>query len=633
MSLYVSSASSSASVSSGTPVNNNTPININNNDTNVGSSRSSSSNNIKSDGSGNSKQATYSYSSNNSHSSLSSSSTKSSNNNPNLNLQLSKMMIPTYDNDINNASSPTNIFSLDNFLNEANLLNSVYLHSHNQNDLNNNNNVSQDNNNNSDQTIANISLILKNKLENLITLYMKRTSENSNKGIIHFDESFVCELFNLIYSVNYKIGNFRSIYNEIDQSNLMKNIFLVIARVGHECFRLSLYTACEFLLDFVLSNIETQSSRLKMAALSTLSACYWRLGKFNESINFMNLELALASRISYNDSTSLNTNKYRIYGNLASAYQQLNNQNECIQNYNMQLNVALEMNNNMLIINSLNSLGLFYNGIKDLNKSIKYFEEGLNCIEKAQSEFSYETSLKLNLKQLSLIAEFYLKTNNYEKSKSYYLKLIDINLKIINQQIVSSFNSSSSTNFSSNVNNNVEKSNNDDIISYFLQECVALLNLGLICSKLKNHKESVEYYEKCLNNLQMNLNYSSSNLKMKSYKANYQKIIELYGRVYIGLINNYVLLNDDLRASLYAHSMLDFTLKEYVKLKDDEKINELDYYDDKNDESSTDPSFEYNNRYKYLKFLELTACSKLAICYAKQERLADALKVKLYFFY
>jgi tetratricopeptide (TPR) repeat protein len=622
MSLYVSSASSSASVSS----TNNTPTNIDNDNKNneIGgnSSNNSSTSNIKSDGSGNSKQTAYS--SNNSHSSLSSSSSKSSNSNPNLNLQLSKMMIPTYDcqNNMNmmSSSSPTNIFSLDNFLNEANLLNSVYLHSHNQNnDLNNNLCL-----NNNDQTIANISLILKNKLENLITSYMKQTSDNNKAK--NFDESFVSELFNLIYSINFKIGNFRSIFNEIDQSNLMKNIFLVIARVGHECFRLSLYTACEYLLDFVLSNIETQSSRLKMAALSTLSACYWRLGKFNESINFMNLELTLATRITYNDSTSLNSNKYRIYGNLASAYQQLNNQNECLQHYNMQLNVAIEMNNNLLTINTLNSLGLFYNGIKDFTKSIKYFEEGLNCIEKGQSEFTYETSLKLNLKQLSLIAEFYLKTSNYEKSKNYYLKLIDINLKIINQLIISSFNSGSSSSFTTN-NNDAKKTNNDDIIGSYLQECVALLNLGLICSKLKIQKESVEYYEKCLNNLQMNLNYTGLNLKMKSYKANYQKIIELYGRVYIGLINNYVLLNDDLRASLYAHSMLDFTLKEYVKLKDDEKINELDYYDYKSEESSTDPSLEYGNRYKYLKFLELTACSKVAIWNAKQERLNDALKV------
>jgi hypothetical protein len=181
--------------------------------------------------------------------------------------------------------------------------------------------------------------------------------------------------------------------------------------------------------------------------------------------------------------------------------------------------------------------------------------------------------------------------------------------------------------------------NSDEMIQYFPQESVALLNLGLINSKLQLQKESVEYYEKCLNNLQMNLSTANSqNYKIKTFKNNVPKIIELYGRVYIGLINNYLVLNDDLRASLYAHSMLDFTLKEYVKLKD-EKIKhnskngkgndknkvQLNIADHENVDSGA--SLQNSNRLNYLKFLELTACSKLAICYAKQNRLDDALKV------
>jgi tetratricopeptide (TPR) repeat protein len=205
-----------------------------------------------------------------------------------------------------------------------------------------------------------------------------------------------------------------------------------MAKLGHECFRFHLYTACEYLLEFALNSIETSSSRLKMATISTLSACYWRLGRFNDSINFMNLELTLASHLNYptspstnnkldetNGSASLNANKFRIYGNLASAYQQLNNHNECLSNYNLQLNVSVEMNNTQLVINSLNSIGIFYNNLKDFNKAIKYFEEALQCIENGSQigEFSQDTVLRLKLKQLSLIAEFYLKLNNYEESK------------------------------------------------------------------------------------------------------------------------------------------------------------------------------------------------------------------------
>ena len=111
-------------------------------------------------------------------------------------------------------------------------------------------------------------------------------------------------------------------------SHVIKNSFLVIAKLGHECFKLNLLSASECLLEFVIKKIDTSSSSLKMATLSTLSACYWRLGKFVDSIECMNSELKIASNINENanrNNTNLNDlelnetfnfNRYRIYGNL-----------------------------------------------------------------------------------------------------------------------------------------------------------------------------------------------------------------------------------------------------------------------------------------------------------------------------
>ncbi len=88
-----------------------------------------------------------------------------------------------------------------------------------------------------------------------------------------------------------------------------------------------------------------------------------------------------------------------------------------------------------------------------------------------------------------------------------------------------------------------------------MQECLALFSLALISSKLKNIPESIEFYEACLSRLQTHCD------------AHYtQQTLEVYGRIFIGLVNNYLGVKDTVKASLYAHTMLDFTLKELAKM-------------------------------------------------------------------
>lgn len=167
-----------------------------------------------------------------------------------------------------------------------------------------------------------------------------------------------------------------------------------------------------------------------------------------------------------------------------------------------------------------------------------------------------------------------------------------------------------------------------------MQECLALFSLALISSKLKNIPESIEFYEACLNRLQTN------------FDAYYtQQTLEIYGRLFIGLVNNYLSVKDNIKASLYAHTMLDFTLKEIAKMSSRETSESSDETSDCADkgEKVLDKSFNSQNRVEedergesqkakrkrmqYLKFIEMTACSKLATCYLRQNRLVDAFKL------
>jgi tetratricopeptide (TPR) repeat protein len=199
----------------------------------------------------------------------------------------------------------------------------------------------------------------------------------------------------------------------------------------------------ECLLEFAINSVDTNSLRLKMATLSTLSACYWRQSKFLESINCMNLELKLASYLnsqseSHNQNNSNNSsmisnntaneiylsNIYRIYGNLASAYQRLNKLNECLYNFQMQLEVSYKMEETLLIINTNNSIGLAYNKLKDFQNSLEYFEKSLQLIEiyANEDEANRIMSKKLKLNQFNLIGECCLKLAMYEKV-SYILNM------------------------------------------------------------------------------------------------------------------------------------------------------------------------------------------------------------------
>jgi tetratricopeptide (TPR) repeat protein len=197
---------------------------------------------------------------------------------------------------------------------------------------------------------------------------------------------------------------------------MIKNAFLVIAKLGHECFKLEMLELSECLLEFSLNCIDSQSLRLKMATLSTLSACYWRQSKFTESINCMNLELEMASHLNQEtNSDESNTpsniyfgNIYRLYGNLASAYQRLNKLNDCLQNFKLQLAVSMHIKENLLTINSFNSIGIVYSKLKDHVKSLEYFEKAMQLIDAYETTTSQSDKIllqKLKLKQNNLIGE------------------------------------------------------------------------------------------------------------------------------------------------------------------------------------------------------------------------------------
>ena len=300
----------------------------------------------------------------------------------------------------------------------------------------------------------------------------------------------------------------------------------------------------------------------------------------------MHLELNLATYLNSLASTSsnetdhselYNENKYRIHGNLASAHQRLSNTTECLSNFEQQLRLANEMCDAALIVSALNSIGLVYNRLREHSKSLLYFQKGLSVIEggKKCPKANRSNLSKLKIKQLSLLGESNLKLSNYTEARLDFLKQLDM------------------------LNENADS--NDDQ-SKSLNEAIALLNLGYIDFRLKAYAGSILFYDKCLLIL-LKLDASHSTSIGQEY-------IELFGSVYIGLVNSYLAGRDLENASLCAHNLLEYALKELMKLSQQRAASQ-----------------KQTRSYNYLKFLEMTACFKLAICYAKNNRLSEAFKL------
>jgi len=291
-------------------------------------------------------------------------------------------------------------------------------------------------------------------------------------------------------------------------------------------------------------------------------------------------------------------NIYRLYGNLASACERLCNLKECLRSFENQLNLAKDLCNKELIFNSLNSIGLVYNRLNNYEKAVEFFESSLKIMDQISNQMDALNLVKLKIKQNNLLGELHFKLGDLKSASLNFIAQLNLTDELINNKLKWL----------------IQKTEMDQI---FVQKCMTMLNLAMIFTKLNNFKANIEQYEKCLNSLKQN------NLLLNDAKLA-QQIIELHGRVFIGLINNYLYLKDTLRASLYAHAMLDFTIKETNRIKEEKS---------KLQEEQVDLSEEEQNiltrRQWYLKFLEISACSKLATCFAKQNRLLDAYKLHL----
>lgn len=241
-----------------------------------------------------------------------------------------------------------------------------------------------------------------------------------------------------------------------------------------------------------------------------------------------------------------------------------------------------ELNEPNLAINALNSIAVLYQRLGDSDKSHDCLLKSLELIEKARGgekspkndsgkdDEEIKRLGEVELKQLNLLGDFLLRQGDLDSAREYFMRQLWLASEL----------------------------------KSYLCESSALLNLGFIATRLKSNETSSSYYERCL--LSLNTNFDLDTLANDEDEDLEYSVIEIYAKCFIGLVNSYLALKDTLNATLYAHSMLDFTLKQMNKLNNRRKRAKLE---------------------RYLKYMEINACSKLAVCYVRQNRIQDALKL------
>ena len=360
---------------------------------------------------------------------------------------------------------------------------------------------------------------------------------------------------------------------------MQKNLFIIISKIAHELFEINYYDSSEKLLEFAINEIDTGSLILKMSTLSTLSACYWKQSKFFESIRCMNLEFNLVSHL--NDLQ----NKYRILGNIANAYQLLDNNDEAKNYFKLQLSISLKMKNRVLTIHSLNSLGNLHTKCKEFEKALECFNKSLSLIQmlvtasetSQQSNKSEQLKKQLLIKQYNLVGEIYMKLNEPHKSRTYFIAQLEA------------------------ANDMIDESDEEKLKNI----CKSKINLALIETKLNHYNESISIYEDLLNKYFLR------------YKFKNFELIEIYFKINLNLLNACIKYNKIQKASSYAQYLLEFSLSEQNKQKFKLLAKQANNIE-------TSSSLKY---FKYLKFIELCACGKLATCFSKSNNHTDAAKL------
>jgi len=156
------------------------------------------------------------------------------------------------------------------------------------------------------------------------------------------------------------------------------------------------------------------------------------------------------------DKASSPREKIIIYNKIAKAYW-YNSPAKTIEYGEKALALAIENENDSLIIDSRINIGIGYSDIADYANAMDQFVQSLSLAEK----INYKSGIS---NSLSNIAVIYDNLGNFERAKACYIKALEINKEIkYDKGIIGSLN-----------------------------------NLGILCTKTKDYKKALAYYEEAL---------------------------------------------------------------------------------------------------------------------------------------
>ncbi len=276
--------------------------------------------------------------------------------------------------------------------------------------------------------------------------------------------------------------------------------------------RLNLLFVALILVCFA-NSIEAQNN--KIDSLNTLlksskndTSKYWFINLIAEEYFNFNpdtaykqwsaLEKELPNKISNTKSTekrSFQRTLAEVKNSIGAYYYVSGNLDKAIDYWNQSISIRRELKDEYGITLSQLNMGFFYYSIRDLAKAIEYWQKAEIGAEKINN-------LNLQTSALSSIAGVYSEINELEKSKTIFLKLIDIKLKNkTDENLESNYFNLASVYFYLNDNKNswyyVKKANQLAFSKNIIQEyCASFFLMGDLFNKEGAKDSALFYYNK-----------------------------------------------------------------------------------------------------------------------------------------
>ena len=167
-----------------------------------------------------------------------------------------------------------------------------------------------------------------------------------------------------IFSKHFSVlGALHKLFEQIDQMEIQGKAFATVALIGQELLSIEETQAAITIMESAL-DLGTENLAIKGSVYSALSNAYWGMGNMKKAIHYMHQDLLTVDTLQDKEGIC------RVQGNLGNAYFTQASFTEAKQHYDIQYEIASEIDDQKQAAQSLSDLGHLYAATKEYEQAL-----------------------------------------------------------------------------------------------------------------------------------------------------------------------------------------------------------------------------------------------------------------------